>query len=171
QGGYAGLDDSADTDLQLAEIDADALTVVEPVALEIDAVEAETGQALDADAPVVDELTVSNDLSAYFDADLPVNAAPIARNETTLDAQPDAGSADPGGADVATFDAVQHDVAAHAQDGLETVELTGADDLSRFLDADVTPVAEANDVAAATGAAADDTLIDHAVLDDEPAVA
>lgn len=174
QGGYAGLDDSADTDLQLAEIDADALTVVEPVALELDAVEAETGHALDADAPVVDELTVSNDLSAYFDADLPVNAAPIAGSETTLDAQPDAGSADPHVTNVAAFDAVQHDVAAHTQDahdGLETVELTGADDLSRFLDADVTPVAEANDVAAATGAAADDTLIDHAVLDDEPAVA
>lgn len=170
QGAYAGLDDSADTDLQLAEIDADGLTVVEPVAGETAAVEAETGDALDADALVVDELTGSDDLSAYFDADLPVNAAP-AGNATTLDhAQPDAGSADPGVADVAAFDAEQQDAAADGQgahDGLEAVELTGADDLSRFFDAEVTPVAEANDVAAAT----DDTLIDHAVLDDEPAVA
>lgn len=177
QGGYAGLDDSADTDLQVAEIEADALTVVEPTAAETDAVETETGDALDADALVVDELTGSDDLSAYFDADLPVNAAPTASNEIALDdAQPDAGRADTTVAEAAASDAVSHDAAADGQgahDGLEAVELTGADDLSRFLDADVTPpVAEASgDVAAATDAAADDTSINDVVLDDVSAVA
>ncbi|WP_448136348.1 Hpt domain-containing protein [Stenotrophomonas rhizophila] len=177
QGGYAGLDDSADSDLQLAEIDADALTVVEPTAVETDAVETETGDALDADALVVDELTGSDDLSAYFDADLPVHAAPTASNEIALDdAQPDAGRAEADVADAATFDAVPHDAAADGQgahDGLEAVELTGANDLSRFLDADVTPpAAEASgDVAAATDAAEDDTSINDVVLDDVSAVA
>lgn len=177
QGGYAGLDDSADSDLQLAEIDADALTVVEPAAVETDAVETETGDALDADALVVDELTGSDDLSAYFDADLPVHAAPTASNEIALDdAQPDAGGAEADVADAATLDAVPHDAAADGQgahDGLEAVELTGANDLSRFLDADVTPpVAEASgDVAAATDAAADDTSINDVVLDDVSTVA
>lgn len=182
QGGYAGLDESADTDLQLAEIDADALTVVEPTAVETDAVETdsvetESGDALDADALVVDELTGSDDLSAYFDADLPLNAAPTESNEIALDdAQPDAGRAEAGVADAATFDVVPHDAAADGQgahDGLEAVELTGANDLSRFLDADVTPpVAEASGgVAAATDAAADDTSINDVVLDDVSAVA
>jgi len=97
--GYAVAEDSTDTGLQQAIVEADALSVVD------------AGETAD-DALVVDELTGSDDLSAYFDAELvtPFDApssAPIDATPETVDAT-----------------AVEH--------GLETLELTGADDLSRF---------------------------------------
>lgn len=102
--GFAVADDSTDGALQQAIVDADALSVVDA-----------------GDALVVDELTGSDDLSAYFDAglvtpfDAPV-AAPV------QDAAPEAPEAPE---------------AAVEDHGLETVELTSADDLSRFYEADL----------------------------------
>jgi chemosensory pili system protein ChpA (sensor histidine kinase/response regulator) len=91
--GFAVADDSTDAELQQAIIDTDGLTVV------------------DADAAAPVELTGSDDLSAYYDADLPSAF--------------DAPAAVP---PVEDNDAAEAPVAS----GLEAVELTGADDLSRF---------------------------------------
>ncbi|MCS4234766.1 Hpt domain-containing protein [Stenotrophomonas sp. BIGb0135] len=147
QGSDALLDGSADAGLQQAEIEADDLSVIE-----LAAVEAEDSIALDArdaDAAVVGELTGSDDLSAYFDADLPANALPSVPFESEAPAEP------------ARFEAIElasmdveaihlepaHDdsgaTPADAAAGLESIELTDAEDLSRFFDAAATPRADA----------------------------
>lgn len=132
QGGYAGRDDSADAQLQQAELEADALSVVDLAPT--DAEDAGQGGGLEAhvlesDALVFGELTASDDLSAYFDAELPTTPAAVSAD----DAAPPA-------------DGPQPDDAGAAQvvhDGLDAVELTGAEDLSRYVDLDVTPAADA----------------------------
>jgi len=97
--GFAVAEDSTEGDLQQAIVDADALTVVDA-----------------GDSLVVDELTGSDDLSAYFDPGL----------VTPFDAP----------AAVPAQDAAPEAPEATVEDhGLETVELTGADDLSRFYEA------------------------------------
>lgn len=97
--GYAVADDSTDAGLQQAIVEADALSVVD------------AGETAD-DALVVDELTGSDDLSAYFNAEL---VTPFdAPSSAPIDATPET---------------VEAPIVEH---GLETVELTGADDLSRF---------------------------------------
>ena len=122
--GFAVADDSTDSALQEAIVDADALSIVEAVdtndAVELIEADAEAEAEAEAEAPaagdaiVVDELTGSDDLSAYFDAGLVTSfevqdVAPVQPQEV-----PEAA------ADVV----VEH--------GLEAVELTGADDLSRY---------------------------------------
>ncbi|MGH8043830.1 MAG: Hpt domain-containing protein, partial [Stenotrophomonas sp.] len=93
--GFAVADDSTDAELQQAIIEADGLSVVEA----------------EAEAAAPEELTSSDDLSAYYDADLPTGFdAPAAVSP------------------VEDTDAAE----APAASGLEAVELTGADDLSRF---------------------------------------
>ncbi|MFL9584558.1 hybrid sensor histidine kinase/response regulator [Stenotrophomonas sp. AB1(2024)] len=94
--GVAIADEGTSADLQQATVEADALSVVETV----------------ADAWVVDELTASDDLSAYFDAELVTPFAAASAPIETATPEPSVSIA------------VEH--------GLETVELTGADDLSRF---------------------------------------
>ncbi|WP_457317881.1 Hpt domain-containing protein [Stenotrophomonas sp. P5_B8] len=132
QGGYAGRDDSADAQLQQAELEADALSVVDLAS--IDAEDAGQAGGVEAHVPEADalafgELTASDDLSAYFDAELPTTPAAVSAD----DAAPPA-------------DGPQPDDAGAAQvvhDGLDAVELTGAEDLSRYVDLDVTPAADA----------------------------
>ena len=114
--GYAVADDSTDTGLQQAIVEADALSLVD------------AGETAD-DALVVDELTGSDDLSAYFNAEL---VTPFdAPSSVPVDTTPE------------TVDApiVEH--------GLETVELTGADDLSRFYEHTLPDTVEVADAAAA----------------------
>ncbi|MHC9012913.1 Hpt domain-containing protein [Stenotrophomonas rhizophila] len=101
----ASIDDAADTDLQQALIEADGLTLVDGDAVDV--------EATADDALVAAELTGTDDLSAYFDAGLP--ASPVL-NEVQ-DTQDTA-------AEETDLDAV------HA--GLDAVELTSAEDLSRY---------------------------------------
>ncbi|WP_312325219.1 Hpt domain-containing protein [Stenotrophomonas sp.] len=116
--GYAIADDSTDSTLQQAIVDADDLTVVDEPAV------AESVEVADApDALVVDELTGSDDLSAYFDAGL----------VTSFDAPVAAPLEDVAAVEAPTAEIVDH--------GLESLELTGADDLSRFY-AQPVPAAE-----------------------------
>jgi chemosensory pili system protein ChpA (sensor histidine kinase/response regulator) len=132
QGGYAGLDDSAGAELQQAELEADALSVLDLA--QTDAEDADQADGLEAhvlegDALAFGELTASDDLSAYFDAELPTTPAAVNADDGQ---QPD--------------DSQQPDPASAAQgahDGLDAVELTGAEDLSRYFDLDVTPAADA----------------------------
>ncbi|WP_421567629.1 Hpt domain-containing protein [Stenotrophomonas sp. PD6] len=93
--GFAVADDSTDAELQQAIIEADGLSVVE------------------ADAAAPEELTSSDDLSAYYDADL----------SSAVDAPAAVPTVE--GTDAAAAE-------APAASGLEAVELTGTDDLSRF---------------------------------------
>ncbi|WP_256776864.1 MULTISPECIES: Hpt domain-containing protein [unclassified Stenotrophomonas] len=132
QGGYAGRDDSADAQLQQAELEADALSVVDLAPT--DAEDAGQGGGLEAhvlesDALVFGELTASDDLSAYFDAELPTTPAAVSAD----DAAPPADGQQPDEAIAAQ----------RAHDGLDAVELTGAEDLSRYVDLDVTPAVDA----------------------------
>ncbi len=132
QGGYAGLDDSADADLQQAEREADALSVVDLASIEVDDADEAGGleaHVLSGEALPFGELTASDDLSAYFDAELPTTPAAVGVGDA---AQP--------------ADGPQPEDAPAAQgtpDGLDAVELTGAEDLSRYFDLEVTPAAEA----------------------------
>jgi len=99
------IDDAADADLQQGLIEADGLTLVDGDAVDV--------EATADDALVAAELTGTDDLSAYFDAGLPGspvlnevhNTQDTAAEETDLDA-------------------------VHA--GLDAVELTSAEDLSRY---------------------------------------
>lgn len=101
------------TDEQQAEIDADGLSVIEAGRT--------VAEARDDDATIAMELTGTDDLSAYFDAELPDSAR-------AADAPPSP--------DIAAEDA---DLASvHA--GLEAVELTSAEDLSRYFDHLAEPV-------------------------------
>ncbi len=132
QGGYAGRDDSADAQLQQAELEADALSVVDLAPTDAE----DAGQAggveahvPEADALTFGELTASDDLSAYFDAELPTTPAAVSAD----DAAPPADGQQPDEANAAQ----------RAHDGLDAVELTGAEDLSRYVDLDVTPAADA----------------------------
>jgi chemosensory pili system protein ChpA (sensor histidine kinase/response regulator) len=132
QGGYAGLDDSADAELQQAELEADALSVVDLAPT--DAEDAGQAGGVEAHVPEGDalafgELTASDDLSAYFDAELPTTPATVSAD----DAAPPADGPQPDDAGAAQC----------AHDGLDAVELTGAEDLSRYFDLDVTPAADA----------------------------
>jgi len=80
QGGYAGLDASADADLQQAEREADALSVVDLASIEVDDADEAGGleaHALSGEALPFGELTASDDLSAYFDAELPTTPAAV----------------------------------------------------------------------------------------------
>lgn len=111
----ATADDVAGTDVQQAELEADGLSVI--------TLDHSSTQADDEDALVAMELTGTDDLSAYFDAELPDAELPDAVRAgaapQTLDAVTDA----PEDADLASV---------HA--GLESVELTSAEDLSRYFD-------------------------------------
>ncbi|MEN5205503.1 Hpt domain-containing protein [Stenotrophomonas sp. TWI700] len=106
----ATADDAAGTDVQQAELEADGLSVIAP--------DHSATQADDEDALVAMELTGTDDLSAYFDAELP-DAVRAGDAPQTLDA--------------VTDEAEDADLASvHA--GLESVELTSAEDLSRYFD-------------------------------------
>jgi len=111
----ATADDVAGTDVQQAELEADGLSVIAP--------DHATAQADDEDALVAMELTGTDDLSAYFDVELPDAELPEAVR---------AGDA-PQTLDAVTDEAEDADLASvHA--GLESVELTSAEDLSRYFD-------------------------------------
>ncbi|MNK20960.1 Gliding motility regulatory protein [compost metagenome] len=117
------------------------------------------------DAHVAGELTGSDDLSAYFDADLPANAGPVTASEadtSETDAHAAFESTELASMDVEAIhleptptDALAEVDTAH--DDLASIELTGAEDLSRFFDA--APVD-----AVASDAAASDSDVD---ADDE----
>ncbi len=119
--GFAVADDSTDTALQQEIVAADALSVIDPADTEDALVVSGDGNAvgMDPDALVVDELTGSDDLSAYFDPAL----------ITPFDAQSAAPPEEPAIAGAGVTDAVETEVDVA---GLESVELTSADDLSRF---------------------------------------
>jgi len=104
----ASIDDAADADAQQALIEADGLTLLD------------TGDTADVettadDALVAAELTGTDDLSAYFDAELPTS--PVIRE---VHATPDT-----------TAEATDLDSVPAV---LDAVELTSADDLSRYFD-------------------------------------
>lgn len=111
QGGLATLDETSAPELQQSIIEADDLSVVE-----IDAAPAQ-----DATVPehtlAAQELTGSDDLSAYFDADLPVGPDVVEVEATAVE-------------DISA----EAPVAPAAEAGLEAVELTGAEDLSQYFD-------------------------------------
>lgn len=116
----ATADDAAGTDVQQAELEADGLSVIAP--------DHATTQADDEDALVAMELTGTDDLSAYFDADLPDAGLPDAGLPDAVRA----GDA-PQTLDAVTDEREDADLASvHA--GLESVELTSAEDLSRYFD-------------------------------------
>lgn len=111
QGGLATLEDTSAPELQQAIVESDELNVVE-----FDAVPAQD-TPLSEDTLAAHELTGSDDLSAYFDADLPVGVDVVEVEATTVeDNRADA------------------PVAPAAEAGLEAVELTGAEDLSQYFD-------------------------------------
>ena len=122
----AQADDTADAGLQAGWVDADALSVVEheheyaqepdaPLSADADlGIEHEHEHEHAPEAQAAAELTGSNDLSAYFNADLPASRPDTAGEADALDQ--DAGESAP------------------AASGLEAVELTGAEDLSRYFD-------------------------------------
>ncbi|MER2177066.1 MAG: response regulator, partial [Stenotrophomonas maltophilia] len=111
----ATADDVAGTDVQQAELEADGLSVIAP--------DHSATQAEDEDALVAMELTGTNDLSAYFDAELP---------DAALHDAVRAGDA-PQTLDAVIDEREDADLASvHA--GLESVELTSAEDLSRYFD-------------------------------------
>jgi len=111
----ATADDAAGADVQLAELEADGLSVIAP--------DHATTQADDEDALVAMELTGTDDLSAYFDADLPDAELPDAVRAGDAPQTLDAVTDEPEDADLASV---------HV--GLESVELTSAEDLSRYFD-------------------------------------
>ncbi|WNH53123.1 Hpt domain-containing protein [Stenotrophomonas oahuensis] len=111
QGGLATLDDTSAPELQQAIVESDALSVVE-----FDAVPAQDAAAAE-DSLAVQELTGSDDLSAYFDADLPVGLDVVEVEATAV-------------ADISA----EEPVAPVSEAGLESVELTGAEDLSQYFD-------------------------------------
>ena len=111
QGGLATLDDTSAPELQQAIIESDALNVVE-----FDAAPAQDAAAVE-DTLAAQELTGSDDLSAYFDADLPVGLD-VVEVEATAVADSSADAA----------------LAPASDAGLEAVELTGAEDLSQYFD-------------------------------------
>ncbi|WP_315386644.1 Hpt domain-containing protein [uncultured Stenotrophomonas sp.] len=124
--GYAVADDSTDSTLQQAIVEADDLSVVDAADIVDELSIAAPVEVADApDALVVDELTGSDDLSAYFDASL----------VTSFDAPSAAPIEDAVAADAPTAEVVDH--------GLVSVELTGADDLSRFYEQPVPDAEEA----------------------------
>lgn len=137
----ATADDTTATDYQQAEIDADGLSVIAPDRAAADAHDddADSDDAHSDDALVAMELTGTDDLSAYFDAELP---------DTVRAAQsPDAVAEE---ADLAPVPA-----------GLEAVELTSAEDLSRYFDTLAEPVTPEIRVDADTDADTDtDTRFD-----------
>jgi len=127
----ASIDDAADADAQQALIEADGLTLLDTA----DTVDVETTAD---DALVAAELTGTDDLSAYFDAELPTSPV-VNEVHTTQDTA----------AEETDLDSVPA--------GLDAVELTSADDLSRYFDhlapsglaADPEPSASASDTGAA----------------------
>ncbi|MEN5267166.1 Hpt domain-containing protein [Stenotrophomonas sp. TWI587] len=127
----ASIDDAADADAQQALIEADGLTLLDTA----DTVDVETTAD---DALVAAELTGTDDLSAYFDAELPTSPV-VNEVHTTQDTA----------AEETDLDSVPA--------GLDAVELTSAEDLSRYFDhlapsglaADQEPSASASDTGAA----------------------
>ncbi len=111
QGGLATLDDTSAPELQQAIIESDELNVVE-----FDAVPAQDTPAAE-DTLAAQELTGSDDLSAYFDADLPVGLDVVEVEATAVE-------------DIIA----DAPVAPVSEAGLEAVELTGAEDLSQYFD-------------------------------------
>ncbi len=111
QGGLATLNDTSAPELQQAIIESDALNVVA-----FDAVPAQDAAATE-DTLAAQELTGSDDLSAYFDADLPVGLDVVGVEATAVE----------------NIDA-EAPVALVSDVGLEAVELTGAEDLSQYFD-------------------------------------
>ncbi len=111
QGGLATLDDTSAPELQQAIVESDALSVVE-----FDADPAQDTPAAE-DTLAAQELTGSDDLSAYFDANLPVGLDVVEVEATA----------------VAEISA-EEPVAPVSEAGLEAVELTGAEDLSQYFD-------------------------------------
>ncbi len=113
RGGLATLDETSTPELQQATVEADGLDIV--------AFEAEPVQETEAveSTLVTQELTGSDDLSAYFDADLPVGL-----DTPALDVPAVATDAD-------TEEAPSQPA---ADVGLEAIELTGAEDLSQYFE-------------------------------------
>ncbi|WP_312318028.1 Hpt domain-containing protein [Stenotrophomonas sp.] len=111
RGGLATLDDTSTPELQQAIVEADDLQIVEIAAEPVQDTEATE------DTLVAQELTGSDDLSAYFDADLPVGLDTPAPTAPAATADADAAPLQP------ATDA-----------GLEAVELTGAEDLSHYFE-------------------------------------
>ncbi|WP_261997171.1 Hpt domain-containing protein [Stenotrophomonas sp. Ste96] len=142
----ARADDTTGIDELEAEIDADGLSVIGSSHA--------VAPANDDDALIAMELTGTDDLSAYFDAELPDSTH-------AADAQ-------------AASDAVAEDTdpaAMHA--GLESAELTAAEDLSRYFDqlAEPTPPASQDDAEAETKADADAPADAQADTQADPAAA
>lgn len=114
----ATADDTTGADDQPAEIDADGLSVIES--------DHGVAHGNDDDALVAMELTGTDDLSAYFDAELPDAELPDIMR-----------AADP----PQSLDAVGEDAdLASVHGGLQAVELTSAEDLSRYFDHLAEPV-------------------------------